>query len=135
MEPGLRAGIARTDITPPIGIAHAGWGAQTHQRAAGVDLPLWATALALSDGDETVVLVDLDTCYLWEPEANDALQAVAVLTGLPVSHIRLAYSHTHSGPVTGSGWGEWFTEGVDMVSVYDQGLPHKIAGVAWAAVN
>jgi hypothetical protein len=135
MESGLRAGIARTDITPPIGIAHAGWGAQTHQRAAGVDLPLWATALALSDGEETVVLVDLDIGYLWEPEANEALQAVAGLTGLPVSHIRLAYSHTHSGPVNGAGWGEWFTEGVDMVSAYDQTLPHKIAGVAWAALN
>jgi len=135
MEPGLRAGIARTDITPPIGIAHAGWGAQTHQRAAGVDLPLGATALALSDGEETVVMVDLDIGYIWEPEAKEALQAVAALTGLPVSHIRLAYSHTHSGPVNGSGWGAWFTEGVDMVSVYDQGLPHKIAGVAWAALN
>ena len=135
MEPGLRAGIARTDITPPIGIAHAGWGAQTHQRAAGVDLPLWATALALSDGEETVVLVDLDIGYLWEPEAKDALQAVAALTGLPVSHIRLAYSHTHSGPINGAGWGEWFTEGVDMAGVYDQSLPHKIAGVAWAALN
>ena len=64
MEPGLRAGIARTDITPPIGIAHAGWGAQTHQRAVGVDLPFWATALALSDGNETVILIDLDQSYL-----------------------------------------------------------------------
>jgi uncharacterized protein YecE (DUF72 family) len=50
MTSHLLAGVARTDITPPLGIAHAGWGAQSHQRAAGVDLPLWATALALSDG-------------------------------------------------------------------------------------
>src|SRR5215203_867808 len=60
----LYAGVARTDITPPLGIAHAGWGAQTHQRAGGIDLPLWATALALSDGDETVVIVDVDLHYL-----------------------------------------------------------------------
>ena len=135
MEPGLRAGIARTDITPPIGIAHGGWGAQTHQRAAGVDLPFWATALALSDGDETVILIDLDQSYLWEPEVYDVQQAVAALTGLAVSHIRLSYTHTHSGPVNGAGLSAWFTEGVDMVRQYEQSLPHKLAGVAWAALN
>jgi len=42
----LYAGVARADITPPVGIAHANWGAQAHERASGVDLPLWATALA-----------------------------------------------------------------------------------------
>src|SRR5919199_3944352 len=94
----LSAGTARTDITPPIGIAHAGWGAQTHQRAAGVDLPLWATALALSDGSQTVVVVDIDLMYVWDREAADARQAVAELTGLPLSNIRLSYTHTHSGP-------------------------------------
>ena len=65
MTTQLSAGIARVDITPPQGIAHAGWGAQTHQRAAGVDLPLWATALALSDGVQTVVIIDIDLIYLW----------------------------------------------------------------------
>ena len=33
MTTHLLAGVARTDITPPLGIAHAGWGAQSHQRA------------------------------------------------------------------------------------------------------
>ena len=131
----LSCGVARIDITPPPGIAHAGWGAQTHQRAAGVDLPLWATALALSDGDETVVIVDIDLVYLWEAEASKALQAVAALTGLPQSHIRLSYTHTHSGPVTGSGWTSWFTEGAEMVEAYDESLPHRIAGVGWEAIK
>ena len=99
----LVAGVARTDITPPLGIAHAGWGAQTHQRAASVELPLWATALALGDGEQTVVLVDLDTMYLFREEGLAGRNAVAELTGLPHSHIRLSYTHTHSGPVSGRG--------------------------------
>ncbi len=131
----LYAGVARTDITPPPGIAHAGWGAQTHQRAAGVDLPLWATALALSDGDQTVVLVDIDLIYIWEHEASVVRRAVADLTGLPLSHIRLSYTHTHSGPVTGSTWTSWMAEGAEMVPPYDQSLPHRLAGVAWAALQ
>lgn len=134
-EGTLVAGVARTDITPPLGIAHAGWGAQTHQRAASVELPLWATALALGDGEQTVVLVDLDTMYLFREEGLAVRNAVAELTGLPHSHIRLSYTHTHSGPVSGKGWMSWMSEGAEMVEAYDQCLPHKIAGAAWAAMK
>jgi hypothetical protein len=134
MPAQLLAGVARADITPPLGIAHAGWGAQTHQRAAGVDLPLWATALALSDGAETVVIVDLDLIYLWDTEAPGALRAAAALTGLPASHIRLAYTHTHSGPINGATWSSWVKEGAEMVPAYDAMLEHQIAGVARQAL-
>ena len=47
----LIAGAGRSDITPPVGIAHAGWGAATHQRAEGVDMPFYATALYVTDGE------------------------------------------------------------------------------------
>src|SRR5215210_992950 len=127
----LYAGVARTDITPPLGIAHAGWGAQTHQRAAGIDLPLWATALALGDGDQTVVIVDVDLIYIWEREAVDVMRTVADLTGLPPSNIRISYTHTHSGPVNGATWSSWINEGSEMTPAYDQRLAHHIAGVAW----
>lgn len=33
-----RAGVARRDITPPVGIYHRTWGAATHERATGVHL-------------------------------------------------------------------------------------------------
>lgn len=125
----LQAGVARTDITPPIGIAHANWGAQTHERAAGVDLPLWATALALSDGDQTAIIIDTDLGGL--RNAPEILQAVADLTGLPLSHIRLSYVHTHSGP----NGNQWVEEGMEMFEAYNDSLVHSIAGVAWAAVR
>src|SRR4051795_6202916 len=48
---GLQAGVARTDITPPVGIAHLNWGSQTHVEAQGIDpAGMYATALVLSDG-------------------------------------------------------------------------------------
>src|SRR5688500_19701169 len=103
LKPGqLHAGVARADITPPVGIAHANWGAQAHERAQGVDLPLWATALALSDGKTTTVLVDLDLGGLRAENAMKVRQAISERTGIPASHIRLAYTHTHSGPSTSS---------------------------------
>jgi neutral ceramidase len=131
----LYAGVARTDITPPLGIAHAGWGAQTHQRATGVDLPLWATALALSDGVRTVVIVDLDLIYIWDNEAPAVMQAVADLTGLPQSHIRVSYTHTHSGPINGANWSTWIKEGSEMVPAYDAMIQYQVAGVAHAAIQ
>lgn len=135
MATTLHAGVARADITPPFGIAHAGWGAQTHQRAAGVDLPLWATALALSDGVETVVIVDIDLIYLWDTEAPGVMRAVEQATGLPASHIRLAYTHTHSGPINGATWSSWVKEGAEMVPAYDAILEQQIAGVARQALR
>src|SRR5438034_11587476 len=58
---GLLAGVARADISPPVGIAHLNWGSQTHVEAAGIDpAGMYATALALSDGRQKFVMVDID---------------------------------------------------------------------------
>ena len=130
----LQAGVARADITPPVGIAHGGWGAQTHERATGIDLPLSVTALALSDGTETTVIVDVDTCWLWDDQANDALEAVVELTGLSKSAIRLSYTHTHSGPI-GGGEGSWITGGAEMLPGYNENVRRSIAGAAWSALR
>ncbi|PWT85176.1 MAG: hypothetical protein C5B56_14430, partial [Proteobacteria bacterium] len=46
-----RFGIARCDITPPVGIYHRMWGAASHDRATGVHRPLTATALVFQPID------------------------------------------------------------------------------------
>ncbi|HEX2514085.1 MAG TPA: hypothetical protein VH257_05215, partial [Chloroflexota bacterium] len=81
----LYAGVARVDITPPVGIAHANWGAASHSRAEGIDLPLWATALALRDPETgaAAVVVDLDLLHLSLPLAGSMRQAISELTGVP----------------------------------------------------
>src|SRR5687767_7213515 len=58
---GLVAGVARSDITPPIGIIHLNWGSQTHVEAVGADpVGMYTTALILSDGKQRFALVDID---------------------------------------------------------------------------
>lgn len=135
MTSQLFAGARRADITPPVGIAHANWGAQLHERAAGIDLPLWATALALRNGDETVIIVDIDTGWFRDQLALETRAAIAALTGVPESHIRLSYTHTHSGPSLGGRFASWTNAGAEMVEAYTAGLPHKVAGAAWQALN
>ena len=56
----LEAGTGRCDITPAPGTPQGGWGAQTHERGDGADMPFYATALALRQGAETALIVELD---------------------------------------------------------------------------
>jgi hypothetical protein len=128
----LHAGVARVDITPPVGIAHANWGAASHSRAEGIDLPLWATVLALRDAETgtAAVVVDADLLHLSLALAGSMRQAISDLTGVPAAHVRVSATHTHSGPTLGQTWVE---EGAELVAPYTASLPGRIAGAAWAA--
>jgi hypothetical protein len=69
-----RAGIARCDITPPVGIYHRMWGAAVHDRATGVHRPLLATVLWLEplEGDRAQgqLVVALDHCIFEKAEVD-----------------------------------------------------------------
>lgn len=129
----LHAGVATADVTPPVGIAHGNWGAQTHERAQGVDIPLRATVLALDISDETIVVADIDILNLTYEDAKRTREAVSELVGVPTSNVRISCSHTHSGPTTRRE--HWIDEGAEMVGPYLESLPHRIAGAAMEAVD
>jgi hypothetical protein len=93
-----RFGIARGDITPPVGIYHRMWGAATQDRATGVHRPLLATAVAFLplDRDHAFVLVTLDHCLFWSPEMNDLRQRVLERHTLAPEQLLVTFSHTHA---------------------------------------
>ena len=94
---GLLAGVARADITPPVGIPHMNWGSQTHVGAVGIDpAGMIATALVLSDGKQKFAMVDVDALFVGQLAA--VTTRAAKLTGIPPEHIRLGATHTHAGP-------------------------------------
>lgn len=120
----LSAGSGRSDITPPVGIAHAGWGAATHQRAEGVDMPFYSTALYVTNGQLELAIVDLDVGVLTN-EDNDAIRAeVAANSGIDPENLRLSATHTHSGPVNRT---SWLDEGMELVGPYWDSLPSRVA--------
>jgi len=130
----LTAGAGRSDITPPVGIAHAGWGAATHQRAEGVDMPFYATALYVTDGDLELAIVDIDTGGITN-EDDDAIRAeVAAVANIKPENLRLSATHTHSGPVTR---GSWLDEGMELIAPYWDSLPSRVneavSTAKWAA--
>ncbi|MDA0746681.1 MAG: hypothetical protein O2954_09175, partial [bacterium] len=132
MADQLYAGTARCDITPPPGIAHMNWGAQTHERAEGVDLPLWCTVLALSQGETQVLVVDLDLLQMTNEQVAVLRQAVSEMTDVPVPHVRISFTHTHSGPTLGP---TWIDGGTELVPAYVESLSGRVAGTAWEALR
>jgi hypothetical protein len=94
------AGMARGDITPPVGIYHRMWGAATHDKATGVHRPLTATALWLepaggSATDQARLLVGLDHCILDHSEVQNIRQAASAASGIAPENVHVALSHTH----------------------------------------
>ncbi len=100
-----RAGVARGDITPPVGIYHRMWGAATHERSSGVHRPLTATALLLrsvqNDEASLRVIVAVDHCLLWTVEMNRLLDAVSASTGIERAALTVYFSHTHGAGLMG----------------------------------
>ncbi|MCA9450699.1 MAG: hypothetical protein KC931_26485, partial [Candidatus Omnitrophica bacterium] len=57
---GLMVGVAKRDITPPLGSAMYGYGMRGDNVSEGVHDTLFAKAVVLESGTETVAIVTLD---------------------------------------------------------------------------
>ena len=127
----LLAGTGRRCTNPPPNIAHGGWGAQKHEQAEGIDMDLWATALAISDGANTAIILDVDIQILTNERADQIRAAVSKATGVPMQQIRACATHTHSGPVP---YKSWIEKGYEMVGPWFENLARWSAEAATEAV-
>ena len=128
---GLLAGVARADITPPVGIAQMNWGSQSHILSEGNDpLGLCASALVVSDGESKFAMVDVDRLFVNGLEPS--IERAAKRTGIPPQNIRLAATHTHAAANVSAAKGP---AGMDLaeyqaaVERYDHFLIDKIVGL------
>lgn len=96
-----RFGVARRDVTPPVGIFFRNWGAATSDRAAGVHRPFSATAVTLRGtvDEPPLVLVALDGGW-WQSADDERFVRSGALEALGLEGARLMInlSHTHAGP-------------------------------------
>ena len=94
----LQTGWASRSITPPVGTPLAGYsGRGKEKKSEGVRDDVEVTALAVSDGKDTVVIVGADM-LITPPNVSDAVRAaVAEQTGgkLAPEDILFNASHTH----------------------------------------
>ncbi|HLJ59198.1 MAG TPA: neutral/alkaline non-lysosomal ceramidase N-terminal domain-containing protein [bacterium] len=127
----FRAGVGRATITPPLTVPHAGWGAQTHVYAEGIETDLWATVLLLDDGTERAAIVDLDLVVINQQETEAIAAAVAGVVGIRPAQVRVSVTHNHTGPPP-SRW-DWL-DGTDALRRYYESLPEFSAGAARIAL-
>jgi hypothetical protein len=99
----VQFGLARRDITPPVGIYGRWWPRATWDRVTGVHRPLTATAVVLRDraglADESgeEIIVALDMCIMGADEQAALLAEVRRRTGA-AGQLMCHFSHTHSAP-------------------------------------
>lgn len=95
-QAALRGGCAKVRITPPLGITLIG---SYGKPSDTVMDDLYAKAMVLSDGRNTVALVSADLLYTpLEEIANPVRGLVQEKLGIPKQNIMVCATHTHSGP-------------------------------------
>jgi len=90
----FRAGAAASNITPPLDQPIVGGWASP--KAAHIHDELYARCLVLDDGKTKLVLVICDSLGIAREVPQGAKQIVHEKTGIPVEHIMMAATHTHS---------------------------------------
>ena len=122
----LFAGAGVRDITPHEPMYLGGY-LPTRQSTTVHD-PLSARALALAEGDRTVVLIAVDSIGFMCGLADRVRNTVQALTAVPIDHVFVAATHSHSTPDTMGIYG-------DAPEHYKAHLVVQSAAAAQAAVN
>lgn len=99
MPTSLRAGAARIEITPPVGLDLTGFLARENP-SIGVRDPLYVRALVLDDGDRQIAIVSCDLLGFDRELVLEIRDRITLETGISGPHIMVACTHTHGGPAT-----------------------------------
>jgi hypothetical protein len=92
----LQAGAAFADITAPIPFRMHGY---FYERlSTGIKDPLYARAIVVKQGNEMAALVFCDLVGIPYAETMPARKKASEVTGIPIEHIAVTATHTHTGP-------------------------------------
>ena len=99
MEKILQAGFAKINITPDFPVGLAGYGQEdTVRRSDGVLDPIYLTCIAVTSGEDTILLFDADLCAVSDWGVEKICQVVCPATGIPADRIYCGATHTHNAP-------------------------------------
>lgn len=140
--PQIRAGAARTEITPDLKkhgpVYMAGFG--NHRLATGIHDQLYARCLALSAGDQTLVLCGVDSIGLFADDVErirgDVKKRLAAQKKSVAGSVNVvvAATHDHQAPDTMGLWGP--AEGQSGINeAYNTFVVERVAQAAAEAVR
>lgn len=93
----FRAGAYAVDVSPiqfPVRVNAM----FTERSATNVNDTLYAKSLAFDDGSERIVMCVVDSCMVPRSLIDSAKAKASAATGLPVNHMLVSSTHTHSAP-------------------------------------
>jgi hypothetical protein len=128
----LSAGVARVDITPPVGISMAGYYAREGV-SVGVERPLTATCVVLTNGKVKIAVLACDLIFLQSPDVDHLRAQIGAAIGTSGGNVLLNFNHTHCGPTPPS-WGLHASEAQQrMQRAYCANLEGLLVGCAHMA--
>lgn len=137
----LQAGAAIVDVTPrsfPVLVN----GGITSRTTSDVVTRINARAIVITDGNEKIGIVVVDSCMMPRPLLDEAKQLAAQQTGLKPDHILISATHTHTAPSSMEALGTDAQE--DYLPVLRAGIAEALtkaeanlepAKVGWAVAN
>jgi hypothetical protein len=132
-----RVGIARCDITPPVGIYHRMWGAAKHERASGVHRALVAKVVWMvpenGDKSQAVVMATLDHCLFDDSEIVLFRSAIAAAVNVAADQVLICVSHTHAAGLMSRT--RALLPGGELIGPYLNDLSSKLADLAREAAE
>ena len=123
----LKAGFARVNINPPMGIPVRGY--YKPRFAEGILDDLEVVALALQLGETKVLLINIDHCGVEQNLCADFRKAASERTGVPDENIIISQTHTHTGPALEKNSKD------ELVKAYTDFVNGRIADAAQFAVE
>lgn len=126
----MRIGLAKSDITPRVGVELSGFGPYVLRKSNVVREPLYARAMAVEHGGRRVMLISCDLIGVRAGITSRVRELLAAQAGLDADAVMLHCTHTHSGPNTAGyiGWGA-------PDEAYLETVPRRIAAAGIAAIE
>lgn len=92
----LKAGFARQDITPPLGIPIAGYFEKRY--AKGYLDRLEVHAIAIEKDDKRAIILNLDLIHIPNDFCAEQRKIISEFCGVPYDAVFVTSTHTHTGP-------------------------------------
>jgi neutral ceramidase len=133
--PAMLAGVARIDITPPVGGGLLGYGPEG-KRSDGYRQRLWARVLVLEDGTgERIAIVSAELMAASVVLHREVAARTVARSGIGADRLIIAATHTHAAP------GHYFGLAFETLGTatlggwFDHAWTHELADRIAAAVD
>lgn len=92
----MKAGFYEANITPPLDCVMPGYYDLNH-KGVGIDEELYAKAVVVQDGKDTVAIVAIDACFITADIHDIVTERISRLAGIDADNVAISAVHTHKG--------------------------------------